>query len=511
MRPARALAFTALLAVAGLAGLPGAASAATFRLAIGIDPDTLDPVQTTTTTSGNILDYVLETLTTMDDSGKVLPLLAESWTSTPDGRQYTFKLRRGATFHDGTAFDAAAVKWNLDRVIDPNVKVPIRTGYVAIEKTEVVDPQTVRVTLKHPFAPFLAALTWTTSAMLSPASADKKGNSYANYTNIVGTGPYTLGERRRGESIALAGNASYWGRKPFYDSVLVRIVPEAATRESLLLAGQVDLIILPPVADLPALQRNSAVKVLLAPSDRSIFIAINTTKIKDKRVRQAMNHAVDKAAIVKNVLFDAADPMDAPMAPSLFGHCKLGEYAFDPNRAKQLLREAGIPAGTRIQLLHPTGRYVQDRESAQAIAGYLREVGLEAQLTTVDWPTYIATMTAPPDRNTTELHMLGWAPSFLDASQQMAQFVESSHPPKGLATSFFTNPEVERLVQAAERETNADRRKDLYCQASKLIWDEAPWIFLWVQRFPIVHSAKVTGISYLPNEKFQALHARPAQ
>jgi ABC-type transport system substrate-binding protein len=498
-----------LLLAALLASLPGTAGAATFRIAIGIDPDSLDPVQTTTTTVGNVIDYVAETLTAIDESGKVLPQLAESWTVSPSGTEYTFRLRRGVTFHDGTPFDAAAAKWNLDRVADPNVKVPIRQPYVPIERTEAVDPQTVKVTLKYPFAPFLAGLSWSTSAMLSPAGAGKAGNDYKNYPGIVGTGPYTLGERRKGESITLAAHKGYWGRKPFYDTVVVRIVPEAATRESLLLAGQVDLVILPPVADLPALQRNPAVKVLLAPSDRTIFIAANTLKLKDRRVRQALNHAVDKAAIVKNVLFDSADAMDAPMAPSLFGYCKVGAYDFDPQKAKRLLAEAGVPAGTRIQLLHPTGRYVQDREAAQAIAGYLREVGLDAQPTTVDWPTYIATITAPPDRNTTELHLLGWAPAFLDASQQMAQFTQAAHPPRGLATSFFTNPEVERLAQAAERELDPGRRAELYCQASKLIWEDAPWIFLWVQRFPIVHSARVTNISSLPNEKFMALHARP--
>ncbi|HEY8370425.1 MAG TPA: ABC transporter substrate-binding protein [Thermodesulfobacteriota bacterium] len=499
------------LAAALLASMSAtSAPAATFRIAIGIDPDTLDPIGTTTTTAGNVVDYVAETLTRLEPSGDVVPHLAESWTISPDGREYTFKLRRGVVFHDGTPFDARAVKWNLDRVADPNVKVPIRNPY-PIEKTEVVDSHTVKVTLKHPFAPFISGLSWTTAAMVSPEGVKKPGNDYGNYQNLVGTGPYTLGERRRGESITLNAFPKYWGRKPYYDTVVVRIVPEAATRESLILAGQVDLMILPPIADIPALQRNPAVKVLLAPSDRSIFIAINTNKIKDRRVRQAINYAVDKSAIIKNVLFDAADVMDGPMAPSLFGYCKVGEYAFDPQRAKQLLKEAGVPQGTRIQLMHPTGRYVQDREAAQAIAGYLREVGLDAQLTTTDWPTYIKTIMAPPESNTTEMHLLGWAPAFLDASQQMAQFTSANHPPKALATSFYRNPEVDRLAAQAEQETNPEKRKDLYCQVSKLIWEDAPWLFLWVQRFPVVYSAKVTNVEALPNEKFWALYARPAQ
>lgn len=503
-------------AVAGLIALilaiGPAAAATTFRIAVGIDPDTLDPVQMTTTTVGNMVDYVVETLTILEPSGKVGPLLAESWTTSPDGTQYTLKLRAGVTFHDGVPFDAKAVKWNLDRLIDPAVKVPIRAPY-PIEKAEVVDARTVRVTLKHAYAPFIGALSWTTSGLVSPGSVDKEGNTYKNYSHIVGTGPYVLKDRRKGEMITVAKNPGYWGKKPYYDTVVFRIVPEAATRESLLLAGQADLIILPPIADLPALQRNPAVKVLLAPSDRTIFIAINATKpmLNDRRVRQALNYAVDKDAIIKNVLFGAADEMDAPMASSLFGYCKVGAYPHDLAKAKQLLTEAGVKPGTPIQLIHPTGRYVQDKESSEAVAGFLREAGLQVSLQTMDWPSYISTITTPVEKNTTQLHYLGWAPAYLDASQQMLQFLSSYAPPNGLETTFYKDPAVDKLIEGAERELVPDKRKELYCEASKKVWADAPWIFLWVQRFPIVYSAKITDVSSLPNEKFSALYARPAQ
>jgi peptide/nickel transport system substrate-binding protein len=502
--PGLGLLATALLAVAA------PARAATFRIAVGIDPDTMDPVQMTTTTVGNLVDYAVETLTAIDETGKILPRLAESWTVSPDGRQYTLKLRAGVRFHDGSLLDATAVKWNLDRLTDPAVRVPVRASY-PLERTDVVDPLTVRVTLKHPYAPFIGALSWTTSGLLSPASATALGNDYKNYGTIVGTGPYTLAGRRKGESITFARNPAYWGRPPSYDSVVVRIVPEAATRESLLLAGQVDLVVLPPVADVPALQRNPTVKVLLAPSDRTMFVAINTRKppLSDRRVRQALNYAVDKAAILKHVLFGVGDPMDAPMAPSLLGYCRTGAYPYDPARAKALLAEAGIQPGMRLQLLHPTGRYVQDREAAAAIAGYLREVGLAVDPQTMDWPSYVATISTPAERNITQLHFLGWAPPFLDASQQVLQFLSTFAPPAGLETSFYANAEVDKLILAAERELNPDRRRSLYCEVSKRVWEDAPWVFLWVQRFPIVYSAKVANVSSLPNEKFDAVYAYP--
>ena len=195
-----------------------------------------------------MVDYVAETLTLLGPDGKVSPWLAESWTLSPDGTVYTFKLRKGVVFHDGTPFDAKAVKWNFDRLKDTQVRVPIRAPF-PIKETEVVDASTVKVTLTRPSAPFISALSWTTSALVSPASVDKQGNEYKNIVHTVGTGPYVFKERKKGESFTVTLNDKYWGKKPTYDTVVFRIVPEAATRESLILAGQVDLIVLPPIAD----------------------------------------------------------------------------------------------------------------------------------------------------------------------------------------------------------------------------------------------------------------------
>ena len=145
--------------------------AAEFRIAVGVDPDTLDPVQLTTTTVGNMVDYMVETLTKLVPDGSIQPSLAESWSVSPDGLQYTFKLRQGVTFHDKTPFNAEAVKWNFDRLKDPEVRVPGRASY-PIAQTDVADPATVRVTLKRPYVPFISALSGGPAGILSPASAE---------------------------------------------------------------------------------------------------------------------------------------------------------------------------------------------------------------------------------------------------------------------------------------------------------------------------------------------------
>lgn len=491
---------------------PAAGEPTTFRIAVGIDPDTLDPALFTTTTVANIVEYMAETPITTDQEGNVQPQLVTEWEVSDDNLEYTFTLREGVSFHDGEPFNAEAFKWNMDRILDPDVPVAIRTPFENIDEVEVVDEYTVKLHLSQPFAPLLSSLSLETDAMVSPVSVDVEGNAYDNLSIPVGTGPYKFKERVSGERIVVERNPDYWGEQPYYDEVVFRIVPEAATRESLLLAGQVDLIILPPISDLPALRENPDVEVLLAPSDRTIFIALNTLDevLSDARVRQALNYAVNKQDIIDSVLFGAAEPMDAPAAPSLFGYCPQEPYEYNPERAQELLAEAGAE-NIQLNFIAPTGRYVQDFQAAQAIAGYLAEVGVQASPETMDWPSYVAAILTGPDENELDLHLLGWAPSYLDAAQQMVQFQSAANPPDGLATSFYSNPEVDSLIDQAGQETDPEARQDLYCQAQDIIWEEAPWIFLWVQQFPIVYSADVTNVTYHPTEKFAAIYARPAE
>ncbi len=504
-----------LTACGGASAPPEKKAAGTFRVAIGVDPDTMDPIGQTTTTVQNIVDMVVEPLVTIDDKGNIKPLLADRWESSGDGLQITFSLHKGIKFSDGTLLDAQAVKTNLDRVLDPSLKVPLR-GILgdAIGSVSVVDSGTVRITLKQRAAPLVSALSQTTAGILSPASIRSGGNTYEKAENIIGTGPYMLKERVKSDHVTLTRNPNYWGKKPAYEVQEIRIVPEAAPRESLLLAGQADMIVSPPTADLASLQRNSAVKVLLAPSDRTIFVAINNFRsgpLQNAQVRQALNYAVDKKSIIKNVLFDTVDPLDAPMSSSLFGYCKVGEYAYDPAKAKSLLAAAGA-GDLRVSLITPTGRYIQDKQAAEAIAGNLRAAGVKVDgPSTMDWPSYVSVITKAPAENTTQLHILGWAPGYLDAQQQMEQFLSSRWPPKGgLATSFYKNPTVEDLISKANSGTNPTTRKQQYCEAAKLIWNDAPWIFLWAQRYPIVYSSKVKGIGSFPTEKFYTVYAEPA-
>jgi peptide/nickel transport system substrate-binding protein len=490
----------------------------TLKVAIGIDPDTLDPAAQTTTTSSQIVDMMAETLVTIDSNGKLQPLLATKWEQASDGLGWTFTLRSGVKFSDGTPFNAAAVKFSIDRLLSPTTfkaQPNILGGATGIDRVDVVDDSHVKFTLKSKLAPFVAALTQTQSAIISPASVDVAPNKPTVITQPVGTGPYVFKERVASDHITLTANRNYWGTKANYDTQIYKVVPEAASREALVKSGGADIIALPPANDIPAMQNDSNLHVVLGPSDRTIQIVINTQDstqplLQKPEVRQALNYAIDKTAIIKTVMFGAATPLNGPMASTLFGSCATGSYGFDPTKAKSMLQAAGAE-GMSVKLVSPTGRYVQDIQVANAVAGYLRDVGLKVDGPgTVDWPTYVATYASvPPSAAKTDLHLLGWAPPYLDAQQGFEQFYSPRTPPGGLESSYYKNPQVDALITKANSGTDPNQRSQDYCTAAKMVWNDAPWIFLYNQKYPFVTTAKVTGVTGLPNEKFVTTWASP--
>jgi peptide/nickel transport system substrate-binding protein len=487
-----------------------------LRLALDLDPDTLDPAGQTNPTISSLVDHLAETLVRLMPDGSIGPGLARKFSATPDGRSYTFELRQDVEFHDGGLLNAEAVKLSLQRFLNPQVRVPLRAPFDAnlVDSITAVDPLTLRISLKDTSRLFLQKLAATELAIVSPQHARDFPDSFNE--EPVGTGPYRFKERRKGESVVLERFERYWGKRPHYPVVQFRIVPEVATRESLLLANQVELVLQPPLSDLPALQKNANLKVLLTPTGRSTFVAMDLTlpggtPLAIKKVRQALNYAIDRDGIIRNVLFGAATPLEAPMASTLVGYARIGGYSYDPNRARQLLVDGGTPH-LQLRFAHPTGRSVQEAlaaQLAQALAGNLREVGVDTELVGADWASFVAAINVPEDKGTTHMHLFNWAPAFLDASQQMTQFTRGQWPPQGLATSHYWNPKVELLVSQAARERDDQRRLDQYAEAQHIVWDDAPWIFLWVPSFLIVHSARLKGITALPSEKFSAAYAEP--
>jgi peptide/nickel transport system substrate-binding protein len=490
-----------------------------LTIAIGVDADTLDPMRQTTTSVSNIEQMVVESLATLDQNGKTQPELATGWKESADAMTWTFTLRTNVDFTDGVPFDAAAVKANLDRILDPKSVCPSCGALPkSVKSVDVVDPTHIQLTMGQPLAAdiVLGLLSSATYGILSPRLIQFGQPGYVRQEKPVGTGPYILKERVAGDHVTLVRNEDYWGRRPAYARQIFKVVPDAATREALVRSGEAQVTVLPPISDLPSLRQDPTVKVLLAPGDRTVFIAFNTADtqqplIRNPQVREALNYAINRDGIVKSTLFGAADPAASVMAPSLFGYCQVpNPYPYDPDAARSMLQKAGA-AGLSVSMIAPTGRYVQDFQAAENVANELRAVGVNVDgPRTMDWPSYVGTINVPPTKASVDLSMLGFAPGFLDASQAMNQFDSGQMPPHGLETSYYDNSTVTSLIQRAQIEPNRDVRAQEYCQAEQIVWNDAPWIFLWVERFPIVYSAQVTGIGSIPNESYYTVYARPA-
>jgi peptide/nickel transport system substrate-binding protein len=361
----------------------------------------------------------------------------------------------------------------------------------------------------------LEKLATTAAEIVSPAAAAKLGNDkIALGPAGAGTGPYMFGEWAHGDHITVVRNPSYWGRKPSFDRVIFRVVPNAGTRETMLRAGDVQMAFEPPAPDVPALRRDPALRVVDGPSDRDIFVGLNAQygPLKDVRVRQALNYAVNKQAIVHSVLFGLGTVLESPTTPFLFGYTKIqaGGWPFDPARAKRMLAEAGYPEGFAIGLRTPTGRYIQDYQVGQAIAAQLANVGVKASVQTADWPTYIHWVTAPLAQTPLQMFVLGWAAPYLDADAELfGQFYSGQWPPHGLAAQFYKDPTVDRLLLEGQTTVGAQQREAIYraAQAQTQIWKDAPWIFLWSQDFYVATSSHLRGVTVVPTEKWAAIYA----
>jgi peptide/nickel transport system substrate-binding protein len=511
------LALAGVFAAALSAGMPQSSQAASsseqFTIGAGTEPDTLDVQGQGSTAVMNYMEFVVEPLVRLEPDGSLTPALAESWEISEDGLQVTFHLRKNVKFQDGSPFNAEAVKFNFDRVLDKKIRVPLRGYFETVSKVEALDEHTVRITLTAPTPAFVGSLVTGPAAMMSPASIDKHGNTYEKIIYPVGTGRFKFREYVGGDHLTFDRWDGYWGKKPYYKTIKILIMPEPASREAAVLSGQADMIMQPPSVDIDKLKKNPKVKVIIGPTTRIIYMAMNnqSAAFSDVRVRQALNYAVDKESIIKSILFGAATPTHSPLSNLMASYCDTGFYKYDPDKARALLNEAGAKDLT-VKLIAPNGHYIQDRQATQAIAAYFQQVGVKSTVSTTDWATYLAWVAEPPSKQGPQMNMFGYAGSTpAAATPGFSLFAGGTpaFPPNGYNTAFYQNEEFNTLWKAAGKEPDKQKRDDLYCQAQKIMWADAPWVFLWNQGIPIVTRADITDVDTLPNEMYRAYDARP--
>jgi ABC-type transport system substrate-binding protein len=478
-------------------------------IGIGVDADTLNPQEQSTSLIINIAELLYDTLLFENPEGKLEPRLASKVDVSKDGLTYTLHLRKDVKFSDGTPFDAKAMKLTVDRALDPKLRVSQRYLVDMIKESKVVDDYTLDLVLKFPFAPFMPTLSTFILSPISPAAIQKYGEDVRQ--NPVGAGPYALKEWVKGERIVLDRNPTYYGKKPTVERLTFKIVPETATREAMLKAGQIDICYKPSPSNVAALKADPSITVDMPLDTRTIFMGLNYQKgvTKNKLVRQAFNYAVDKNAIVKKILFDTAVKMEGPCSPILFGYHKMDkQWDYNPDKAKQLLKEANFDFNQAINMRTSQGRYLFDRQVSETVQAYLQAIGVKVELRTYDWPTYVAGLLKPLAETELEVFILGWGPMIMDADTALyGQFHSSVNPPKGLGAAHYSSPEFDKAIEATRLEQDPKKRLELFKKAGEIVWDDCPWIWLHVEKFVIAYRSNIKGLAVTPTEKFYPTYA----
>ncbi|GAO76328.1 peptide ABC transporter oligopeptide-binding protein [Meiothermus ruber H328] len=483
----------------------------TLIIAQGTDPTSLDAPLATDSPSGTVVSHVVETLFEYTPDGKIVPLLVERYSFSSDRKTLTLFLRKGIKFHDGTDFNAEAVKFNLERLISPELASSfafLLRGRVSA--FEVVDSHTLRLRMPEPFAPVLAHLSHGSTGIQSPTAIRRLGAGYRD--NPVGTGPYKFDRWQKGQFVELVRNEEYWGKKPAIERLRFLAVPEATTRIALVETGQAHVAVRVPPQDVQRLSARPEIEVINTPSVRTIFFYFNQAKkpFDDVRVRKAINHAINKEEIVKFVLGGFGRASDAPISPGIFGYTKIGSYEYNPNLARQLLAQAGYNAQNplRFTIHSPNGRYLQDIRVAEAVQSQLRAVGVQAQIQTLEWGAYLAASNQPRDRNEFQMAMLGWGTVTGDADYGLfGLFHSSQQAPNGFNRGFYSNPRLDRILEQARVATNPQARQQLYRTAMQIIYNDAPWAFLHSEQQVTAIRREVQGFIVHPIERLIATQA----
>jgi peptide/nickel transport system substrate-binding protein len=477
-----ALAATSLAPRRLLAQAPGPD---TIVIAQGADAYTMDPAKHSVFPTANILFHLYDALVTQDESGRFQPALAESW-SNPDATSWDFKLRRGVKFHNGEELDAEAIKFSFDRALDPEFKAPYRSRIAVIKSVEVVDSHTVRFRTEQPYPTMLFILYEASfPALIVPPKHVRAGGADALARRAIGTGPYRFVEWVKDERVVLEANPDYWGGTPKIRRLVWRPIPEPRTRIAELKGGGVDLAGDIPPEEIQGLS-SGRTRIVNVPSDFLFFVAFDTLKpgpLQDKRVRQALNHAVDVDAIQRSLLGGLGQRIAVTLPRNAFGYDEsVQPYAYDPARARQLLAEAGLANGFKIPLISRQGRYVKDKEITQAIAGYLQRVGVEVELRYVE-PGVWGQVSERKGRE--GLSYPGW--SGLDPDLVWYPILHT-----GQYQSYFSNKELDALLIKGRTTLDTNERLAAYRAAARLIKEEAPHIPLFQPPLVYATSARLS-------------------
>lgn len=506
---------------------PSGSSQDTLIVGRGGDSSSLDPAIVTDGESLKITHQVFDSLLEYKEgTTEVQPSLAEEWTVSEDGLKYTFKLRQGVKFHDGTDFNAEAVVFNFTRWSDPKSEYKFEgdsfdyydsmfgpDGKRVIKEVKPVDDYTVEFTLNQPQAPFLQNLAMTSFGISSPAAIQEKKENFKN--EPVGTGPFVFKEWKRNDSITLEKNPNYWKEGlPKLNKVIVRSIPDNSARFNALQSGEIDLMEDLTPDDLATLESNPDLQKITRPSNNVGYVGFNLKKepFNDVKVRTALSYAINKQGIIDAFFAGQAEPAKNPMPPSLWGYNdSIQDYEYDLEKAKQLLAEAGYPNGLPGEYTFyamPVSRpYMPDgKKVAEVIQADFEKIGVKVNIESPEWATYIDDAQAGEKD---DIYMLGWQGDNGDPDNFLYTLLDKDAIPSN-NYSYYSNDELHEILKQAQIETEQSKREELYKKAQEIIKADAPWIPL-VHTTPLLaakanvkgYVASPTGTEYYSNIYFE--------
>ncbi len=488
--------FRSLLVTGCMMLTAGMAQAETLRVAMGVDPVSLDPIATSDNASIWTQLLIYDTLIRPSKDGKELePGLAESWEVSEDGLTLTFKLR-DAQFSDGTPVTAGDVQFSLERAASE------KSGWAGffrpITGYEIINDREIALKLDKPFTPALNNLAMFSGAILPRKLVEEQGDDF--FSDPVGSGPYALAKWTRGSKIELEANPHYWQEgKPYIENAELDIVTEGSARTIKLEAGDVDAIIDPPLNQIEALKAKDGIAVGTAVPYRSDFVQLNTTKapFDDEKVRRALNMAVDKNALIQGVLYGAGKVAASAMPPMAYADLDLAPYAYDLDAARALLDEAGLGDGFEAELLVNSGMAAH-RNVAVALQAMMQPLGIKLSIQMVESGTHWETTKA----GNYEMSV-SYATSDTIDPDQLIGFL-AVNPER--ANAYHTEWKSERLntLYQEERVTgNGEKRGAMFREMVQILHNGAPYIFLYHPASAWATRDNVEGFEILPTSNFR--------
>ncbi|GED66879.1 glutathione ABC transporter substrate-binding protein [Brevibacillus reuszeri] len=465
----------------------------TLVIARKFDAGNLDPHFISTISAASVVyQKVYEGLVTRDINMVIQPQLATEWRQVDDVT-WEFKLRHGVVFHDGTLFRADAVKQTFDRVLSPQVASTRAAMFDKIKEVKIIDDYTVQIRLSAPFTPILSILASHEGSILSPKAIAAFGNDLSHHP--VGTGPFTFLLWTAGKEIVLKKNQNYWGEKPKLDQIIFRVIPDDEERIELVEQGEAHIAESIPVTEIDRIQASSQMRIYRSEALGTEFVGFNVAKkpLNDLRVRQAISYAIETSSIIKGIYNNVGTPANSPLGPKVFGYSSsLKKYLYDLNKARDLLEQAGYPNGFSTTIL------TYDRKDRVNVAGVIRSqlkgIGIDAKIQVVSYDDFVEMIEHTKEH---DIFVSGWGNATGDADYNQYNLFHTIGGGRG--NSFmYSNPELDRFIEAGREETDTQKRLSIYAKAQELELQEALIVpFRNLENLAAIHNS-IEGFAMSP-------------